>query len=77
MNTAISALQVFVNHLARLSAMPREPVRALVLLVPPFAPHVAEELWRHLGHASSLAYEPWPVWDEARAVDDMIELPSR
>jgi leucyl-tRNA synthetase len=59
----------------RLSAMPREAVRALVLLVSPFAPHVAEELWRHLGHAASLAYEPWPAWDEALAVDDLIELP--
>ena len=74
-NTAISALMVFVNHLARLSAMPREAVRALVLLVSPFAPHVAEELWWHLGHAASLAYEPWPAWDEALAVDDVIELP--
>jgi leucyl-tRNA synthetase len=74
-NTAISALMVFVNHLARLSAMPREAVRALVLLVSPFAPHVAEELWRHLGHAASLAHEPWPAWDEALAVDDVIELP--
>jgi hypothetical protein len=74
-NTAISVLMVFVNHLARLSAMPREAVRALVLLVSPFAPHVAEELWRHLGHAASLAYEPWPAWDEALAVDDVIELP--
>jgi leucyl-tRNA synthetase len=74
-NTAISALMVFVNHLARLSAMPREAVRALVLLVSPFAPHVSEELWQHLGHAASLAYEPWPAWDEALAVDDVIELP--
>jgi leucyl-tRNA synthetase len=71
-NTAISALMVFVNHLARLSAMPREAVRALVS---PFAPLVAEELWRHLGHAASLAYEPWPAWDEALVVDNMIELP--
>ena len=36
---------------------------------------LAEELWRHLGHAASLAYEPWPAWDEALAVDDVIELP--
>jgi leucyl-tRNA synthetase len=55
--------------------MPREAVRALVLLVSPFAPHVAEELWRHLGHPASLAYEPWPALGEARAVDDVIELP--
>src|SRR5262249_58800422 len=74
-NPPISALMVFVNPLARLSAMPAEAVRALVLLVSPFAPHVAEELWRQLGHAASLAYEPWPAWDEALAVDDVIELP--
>ena len=43
--------------------------------VSPFAPHVGEELWRHLGHTASLAYEPWPAWDEALAVDDVIELP--
>jgi leucyl-tRNA synthetase len=54
-NTAISALMVFVNHLDGLSAMSREAVRTLVLLVSPFAPHVAEELWRHLAHAASLA----------------------
>ena len=49
-------------------------MRALVLLVSPFVPHVAEELWRHLGHTASLAYEPWPAWDEALAVDNMIDL---
>src|SRR5262249_60799648 len=74
-NTPISALMVLVTPLARLSAMPAEAVRALVLLVSPFAPHVGEELWRQLGHAASLAYEPWPAWDEALAVDDVIELP--
>ena len=55
--------------------MPREAVRALVLLVSPFAPHVAEELWRHLGHAAPLAHEPWPAWDDALVVDNMLELP--
>ncbi len=74
-NTAISTLMVLVNHLARLPAPPRDAVRALVLLVSPFAPHVAEELWRHLGHAESLAYEPWPTWDERLAVEDVIEMP--
>src|SRR5262249_3358409 len=71
-NTPLAALRVSENPLARLSAMPHEAVRALILLVSPFAPHIAEELWRQLGHAASLAYEPWPVWDEAFAVDDVI-----
>ena len=61
---------------------PRPPLRrcrarrcaALVLLVSPFAPHLGEELWQHLGHAASLAYEPWPTWDEALCVDDVIEI---
>src|SRR5262249_52930938 len=60
---------------AGLAAIRRGAVRALVLLAWPFAPHVAEELWRHLGHAASIASEPWPTWDEALAVDDVIELP--
>ena len=74
-NTAISALMVAVNHVAGLDAMPREAAETLVLLVSPFAPHVAEELWHRLGHPASLAHEPWPTWDEALCVDDVIELP--
>jgi leucyl-tRNA synthetase len=74
-NTAISALMVFVNHLARLATPPRAAVESLVLLVSPFAPHVAEELWRHLGHADSLASTPWPTWDERLVVDDVVEVP--
>jgi leucyl-tRNA synthetase len=74
-NTAISALMVFVNHLARLPATPREAAQTLVLLVSPFAPHVAEDLWRHLGHPDSLAYAPWPAWDERLVVDDVVAVP--
>jgi leucyl-tRNA synthetase len=74
-NTAISALMVFVNHLGRLPATPRAAAETLVLLVSPFAPHVAEELWRHLGHADSLAYEAWPTWDERLIVDDVVAVP--
>ena len=52
-------------------------MRTLILLVSPFAPHVAEELWQRGGHdadASTLAYEPWPTYDEALCVDDEIEI---
>jgi leucyl-tRNA synthetase len=74
-NTAISAMMVFVNHLSSLPSPPREAVLALILLVSPFAPHVAEELWRLTGHEHSLAYEPWPTYDEALCVDDVLEIP--
>ena len=52
-NTAISAMMILVNHLGGLSAVPREAVRALALLVSPFAPHLGEELWQRLGPRGS------------------------
>jgi leucyl-tRNA synthetase len=73
-NTAISAMMVLVNHLGSLEAVPREAMGALTLLVSPFAPHLGEELWRVQGHQQSLAYEPWPTWDEALCVDDVVEI---
>jgi leucyl-tRNA synthetase len=73
-NTAISAMMVLANHLAGLEAVPREAMRALTLLVSPLTPHLGEELWRLLGHERSLAYEPWPSWDEALCVDDVTEI---
>src|SRR5262249_12982729 len=46
-----------------------------VLLLAPFAPHLAEELWRALGHTKSLAYEPWPAFDPALVQADEVEVP--
>ena len=55
--------------------MPRALAEALVLMVAPLAPHVAEELWRRLGHPESLAYEPFPQPDPALAADAVITVP--
>ena len=46
-----------------------------MLLLSPFAPHLAEELWHALGHADTLAYEPWPTYDPALTEADEIEVP--
>ena len=46
-----------------------------VLLLSPFAPHIAEELWQALGHDETLAYEPWPTYDESLLVEDEMEIP--
>ncbi|MCW2523168.1 MAG: leuS, partial [Frankiales bacterium] len=54
---------------------PRAVAEALVLMVAPLAPHAAEELWSRLGHATSLAWEPFPEADEALLVDDTISVP--
>jgi len=57
-NTAISAMMEFTNHVTKLEVRPRAVLEPFVLLLAPYAPHAAEELWRALGHADTLAYEP-------------------
>ncbi|MCZ7679434.1 MAG: class I tRNA ligase family protein [Sandaracinaceae bacterium] len=74
-NTAISAMMVLNNELYGLEAPPRASVEALVLLLHPFAPHLAEELWSRLGHAPSIQAEPWPSFDPALCEEDEIEIP--
>jgi leucyl-tRNA synthetase len=54
---------------------PRALAEPLVLMLAPLAPHIAEEMWARLGHAASLAWEPFPVADEALLVDDTVEVP--
>ena len=65
----------FTNHLTQLKARPRAVLEPFVLLLAPYAPHVAEELWAVLGHTPSLAYEPWPAFDPALTKADEIEVP--
>ncbi len=74
-NTAIAAMMELTNHLTPLPARPRSVLGPLVLLLSPFAPHLAEELWRVLGHTDTLAYEPWPAFDPALVKEDEIEVP--
>jgi leucyl-tRNA synthetase len=50
-------------------------MESFVLLLSPYAPHIAEELWQMLGHDRTLAYEPWPEFDEALTKEDTIEIP--
>jgi leucyl-tRNA synthetase len=65
----------FTNHLTRLEVRPRAVFEPFVLLLSPFAPHIAEELWQVLGHGDTLAYEPWPQFDPALTRADAIEVP--
>jgi len=73
-NTALAQMMIFVNEYARLEQRPRPALEAFVLLLAPFAPHLAEELWQRLGHATTLAYEPWPRFDATLTVDPEVEL---
>ena len=73
LNTAIAKLIVLNNHLTGLSAVPREAVEALVLMTAPVAPHIAEEIWKRLGHEHSLAHEDFPVvTDESLLAADKV-----
>jgi leucyl-tRNA synthetase len=74
-NTAIAKLIELTNGLTRLPATPREVAEPLVLMLAPFAPHIAEELWRRLGHAESLAYADYPVADPALLVAETVTYP--
>jgi leucyl-tRNA synthetase len=73
-NTAISAMMIFVNHLNKQTVRPKAVIEKFVLILAPFAPHIAEELWEKLGHTESLAYEPWPEYDKELIKEKEIEL---
>ncbi len=74
-NTAIAAMMELTNHLTPLQVRPRRALVTFVLLLSPFAPHLAEELWRALGHTQTLAYEPWPAYDPELTKAEEIEVP--
>ena len=77
-NTGISAMMVFINEaeeFAKAGGLPKEYLEKFVLCLAPFAPHLGEELWSVLGHADTLAYEPWPAFDPKALVEDEIEIP--
>jgi leucyl-tRNA synthetase len=74
-NTAIARMMEFVNYFTKQDRRPRACMEPFVLLLAPFAPHVAEELWATLGHSETLAYAPWPTYDESVLFEKTIEIP--
>jgi leucyl-tRNA synthetase len=74
-NTAIARMMEFTNFFLKEARRPRSAMERFVLVLSPLAPHLAEELWQVLGHARTLAYEPWPAADEAWLREDVVEVP--
>jgi leucyl-tRNA synthetase len=74
-NTAISAMMEFTNYMTGQKVRPKSVLEKFVLVLAPYAPHLAEELWSALGHKDTLAYEPWPKFDAELAKADEIEIP--
>ncbi|WP_461200965.1 leucine--tRNA ligase [Anoxybacillus sp. TBDG-1] len=73
-NTAISQLMVFINEAYKAPVLPKVYMEGFVKLLSPVCPHIAEELWEKLGHSNTIAYEAWPAYDEAKLVEDEVEI---
>ena len=73
-NTAISAFMICVNELGQQKCNNRGLLRSLLILIAPFAPHIAEELWESIGENGSVCDAQWPTWDEANLTEDEVQL---
>lgn len=73
-NTGISQMMVYVNHLTRLKEVPKAAAEALVLVLAPYAPHIAEELWSILGHSDCIANAQWPEFDAQKCEVARIKM---
>ena len=73
-NTAISQMMIFINAVQKENIFPREYAEGFVKLLNPLCPHITEEIWERLGHNNTIAYEPWPTYEEEKTIDDTITI---
>lgn len=73
-NTGIAALMTLLNDFNSAGKVTKEEMSVFLLLLTPVAPHIAEELWQRLGFEGMIHQQAWPVWDEAKTVEKMIEI---
>ena len=73
-NTAISAFMICTNELTQLKCTNKEVMKTLVILIAPFAPHIAEELWEQLGGEGSVCDATWPKWNEEYLVESQVKM---
>lgn len=74
-NTCVSHLMIGQNGLSSLESLHPETLSTYAILLSPFAPHLAEELWHRLGHEGSVTQASWPVYDDALAIDETVTYP--
>jgi len=75
MNTAIAALMALLNEIYAAQSITKEEMRILITLLNPFAPHITEEIWEAQNFGGQLNAATWPTYDEAKCVDESIEIP--
>ena len=74
MNTAIAQMMIFTNDATSTATLPREIVDSFLRLLSPYAPHICEELWQHLGKDELIAHAEWPSWDPELVQDETITV---
>jgi len=74
-NTAIAAMMALINEFYKKNAVTKAEYKTLLCLLNPVAPHITEELWQRIGESGFVYQQKWPEFDEAKTVDDTIELP--
>lgn len=74
-NTAVSAFMICINELTEIKCYSKKIFEPLCILIAPFAPHLAEELWYQLGNRQSISFSPWPEFDEKYLEEDSFDYP--
>ena len=74
MNTAISQMMIFINEAYKALSIYRPYLKGFIQLFSCVAPHLGEELWSHLGFEGTLAFSPWPTYDETKLIQSMLSI---
>ena len=73
-NTAISQMMIFINAVYKENVFPKDYALNFLKLLNPIAPHITEELWQNLGNSNTIAYEVWPTYEEAKTINNTLEI---
>ncbi|MBQ4509775.1 MAG: class I tRNA ligase family protein, partial [Clostridia bacterium] len=73
-NTAIAAMMAFINEVYEFGSITKDELVTFIKLLNPFAPHLTEEMWENMGNTTFISLEKWPEYDEAKTVENTIEI---
>ena len=74
-NTCVSEFMIFTNHIQKLESINIDTIRSFIIIMNPFMPHLAQELWELIGETNELTYQAWPDYDKDLVISDEIVIP--
>ena len=74
-NTCVSEFMIFTNHIQKLDSINIDTIRSFIIIMNPFMPHLAQELWELIGETNELTYQAWPDYDKDLVISDEIVIP--